>query len=179
MTNFSGGASGKESACQSGRCKRLGLLLSWEHSPERRWKPTPAFLPGKSHREDPGRLPSRGSQRIRYDWACTHTQLTLGFPGSSAVEESICNAGDPWVEKIPWRRDKLLIPVFMGSRGGSDGKESACSVGDLGSVPRLGRSPEGRQGNPLQCSCLQNRMVRGAWRATVHEVAESWTQLSD
>ena len=40
--------------------------------------------------------------------------------------------------------------------GGSDDKESACNVGDLGSTPELGRSPEGRLGNPLQCSCLEN-----------------------
>ena len=40
--------------------------------------------------------------------------------------------------------------------GGSDSKESACNVGDLGSIPRLGRSPEGGHGNLLQCSCLEN-----------------------
>ena len=42
-----------------------------------------------------------------------------------------------------------------------------------------GRSPGGRNGNPLQYSCLENSMDRGAWQATVHEVGESWTQLSD
>ena len=44
----------------------------------------------------------------------------------------------------------------MGFPGASDGKESACSEGDLGSVPELGRSPEEGQGNPLQHSCLEN-----------------------
>ena len=44
---------------------------------------------------------------------------------------------------IPWRRDRLPIPVFLGFPGGSVGKESACNVGDLGSVPGLGRSPGG------------------------------------
>ena len=44
----------------------------------------------------------------------------------------------------------------MGFPGGSDGKESACSEGDLGSVPGLGRSPGGGHGNPLQYSCLEN-----------------------
>ena len=40
--------------------------------------------------------------------------------------------------------------------GGSDGKESTCNAGDLGSIPRLGRSPGGEHGNPLQFSCLEN-----------------------
>ena len=47
-----------------------------------------------------------------------------------------------WVEKIPWRRDRLSIPVFLGFPGGSGGKESSCSAGDMGSIPQLGRSPE-------------------------------------
>ena len=57
--------------------------------------------------------------------------------------------------------------------GGSDGKESACNAGDPGSIPGLGRSSGEGNGNPLQYSCLENSMDRGAWRATVHEVAES------
>ena len=63
---------------------------------------------------------------------------------------------DPWVRKIPWRRDKLPTPVFLGFPGDSDGKESACNVGDLGSIPGLGRSPGRGHGNSLQCSCLDN-----------------------
>ena len=55
-----------------------------------------------------------------------------------------------------------------GFPGGSDGKESDCSVGDLGLIARLGRSPGEENGKPLQCSCLENPMGRGAWRATVH-----------
>ena len=42
---------------------------------------------------------------------------------------------------MPWRRDRLPTPIFLGFPGGSDGKESACNVGDLGSIPGLGRSP--------------------------------------
>ena len=51
------------------------------------------------------------------------------------------------------------------------GKESACSAGDLGSIPGSGRSLREGKGNPLQCSCLENPMDRGAWQATVHGVA--------
>ena len=62
------------------------------------------------------------------------------------------------------------------------GKESACNAGDAGDrslIPGSGRSPEGRNGKPLQYSCLRNPMDRGAWQATVHRVAKSQTQLSD
>ena len=66
----------------------------------------------------------------------------------------------------------------LGFSGGSDGKESACSVRDLGSIPGSGRSPGEEHGNALQYSCLENPMDRGAWKATVHGVAKSQTQLS-
>ena len=55
------------------------------------------------------------------------------------------------------------------------GKESTCNAGDLGSIPGLERSPGGGNSNPLQYSCLENPTNRGAWRATVHGVAKSWT----
>ena len=67
----------------------------------------------------------------------------------------------------------------MGFAGGSNGKESACSAGDPGSIPWLGRSPGEGNGNPLQYSCLGNSMDRGAWQAMVHGVTKSKTQLSD
>ena len=57
----------------------------------------------------------------------------------------------------------------------SVGKESACSSGDLGSISGLGRSPGEGNGKPLQCSCLENPMDRGAWQATVHKVTKSRT----
>ena len=63
-------------------------------------------------------------------------------------------------------------PIFP---SGSDGKESAYNTEDLGSIPGSGRSPEEGNGNPLQYSCLENSMDRGAWEATVHGVAKSQT----
>ena len=65
--------------------------------------------------------------------------------------------------------------VYFGIPGGSDGKESTCNAEDLGSIPGLGRSPGGGHGNPLQYSCLENPMDRGAWWATVHCRKESDT----
>ena len=55
------------------------------------------------------------------------------------------------------------------------GEESTGNVGDLGSISGLGRYSEGGYGDPLQYSCLENPMVRGAWRAAVHGVTKSWT----
>ena len=56
---------------------------------------------------------------------------------------------------------------------------TACNVGDLGLISGLGRSPGEGNGNPLQYSCLENLMDRGAWWATVHGVTKSRTRLSD
>ena len=63
---------------------------------------------------------------------------------------------DYWAGKIPWRRDRLPTPEFLGFPGGSDAKESTCNAGDLGMIPESGRSPEGGYGNPLHYSCLEN-----------------------
>ena len=73
----------------------------------------------------------------------------------------------------------VLMATFLGFPGGSDGKEFTCNEGDLGSIRGLGRSPGGGHGNPLQYSCLENPMDRGAWQAAVHGVAKSQTHLSD
>ena len=61
----------------------------------------------------------------------------------------------------------------MGFPGGLDGKESGCNAGDPGLIPGSERPPEEGNGNPLQYSCLENSMDRGAWQATVHGVAKS------
>ena len=67
----------------------------------------------------------------------------------------------------------------MAFPGGSDGKESACSVGDPDLITGSGRSPGEGNGNPLQYSSLENPMDRGAWWAAVHGVTEGRTRLSD
>ena len=69
--------------------------------------------------------------------------------------------------------------VNMGFPGGSDGKESACKARDLDSIPGLGRFPGEGNGYPLQYSCLENPMDRGAWWATVHGITQSRIRLSD
>ena len=80
---------------------------------------------------------------------------------------------------MPWRRDRLPSPVFLGFPGGSDGKESFCNAGDMGSIPGLEDSPGEGNSYSLQYSGLENFMDRGAWQATAPEVAKSQTRLSD
>ena len=79
-----------------------------------------------------------------------------------------------WVRKILWRKDRLPTPVFLGFPCGSAGKDSVCSVGDLGSTPGLGRSPGKRKGYLLQYSGLENSMDH-----IVHGVPKSRTWLSN
>ena len=100
--------------------------------------------------------------------------IPWGFLGSSVAKKSVCNAGDP--SSIPGSGKSS--EEGLGYPDGLDGKESTCKVGYLGSIPGLGRSAAGRNGNPLQYSCLDNPVDRGAWRAMVHGVAKSRTRPS-
>ena len=75
--------------------------------------------------------------------------------------------------KASWRKHNQ----YPGLPWGLSNKESTCNAGELGLIPGLGRSPGAGHGNPLQYSCLENLMDRGAWWATVHRVAKSWTRL--
>ena len=107
--------------------------------------------------EEPGRLQSMGLQTIRHDWA------TNTFTFSDISDITII----------------VVIELLVGFPSGLDSRESDYNVGDMGSVPGLGRSPGEGNGYPLQYSWLENSMDRGAWRATVHGVSKSWTWLSD
>ena len=95
--------------------------------------------------------------------------------------ENICVSKDIMgSEKIAYRTEnKSASPMsYLGFPGGTVVKNppaNAGDTGDTGSIPGLGRSPEGGHGNPLQYSCLGNSMDRGAWWAAVHGIAENWT----
>ena len=78
-----------------------------------------------------------------------------------------------WVGKIHWRRDSLPTPAFLDFPDGSAGKESACSAGDLGLIPGLGRSPGEGNSYPLQYSGLENSVD-----CIDHGVTKIQTQLS-
>ena len=70
-------------------------------------------------------------------------------------------------------KSQTWLSNFTSFPGGSDDKESACNAGDLDLIPGLGWYPEEGNSYPLQYSCLENPMDRGAWQATVHKVTES------
>ena len=76
----------------------------------------------------------------------------------------------------PWKgKDIMIYSVLERNRGfpgGTSGREPTCNAGDRGSIPGSGRSPEQGNGKPLQYSCMENPMDRGAWQATVHGVAK-------
>ena len=84
-----------------------------------------------------------------------------------------------YLDEILSRMLNYEFTLVLSSSGGSDSKESACSVGELGSVPGSGRSPREGKGNPLQYSFLENSMDRGVLWATVHRVIKSRIWLSD
>ena len=81
-----------------------------------------------------------------------------------------------------WNTPPLLVGMRIGTAtGGAVVKNPPANAGDkrdAGSIPESGRSPGGGHGNPLQYSCLENPMDRGAWQATVYMVIKSWTQLN-
>ena len=87
-----------------------------------------------------------------YIWASLIAQLVKNLPPMQMTQFHL------WVGKIRWRSDRLPTPVFLGFPCGSDGKESTCNAGDLGSIPGLGRSPGEGKGYPLQYSGLENSM---------------------
>ena len=78
----------------------------------------------------------------------------------------------PWGHKELYTTFTFMVLGFLGS---SDGKEYACNVGDPGSLPGSGRSSAEGNGYPLQYSCLENPMDRGAWWAAVCGVVKSQT----
>ena len=148
------------------------LSLGWEDPLEKEMATNSIFLAWEiPWTEEPSRLQSMGSQRIRQDWATkdrTNTMLTL----------------------VPKRSQFSVIQLFhyyystniIGFPGGSVVKNPPANAGDSedgGSIPGLGRSPGEGNGKLLQYYCLGNPMDKGSWRATVHGVTKSRTWLSN
>ena len=106
----------------------------------------------------------------------------LPDPASKPVISKLSLSGAPWNAAGTagqYQGILSLSTVQMGFPSGSDGKESACNTGDLGSIPGLGRSPGEGNGCLIQYSCLENPTDRKSWRVIVRGVARSQTQLSD
>ena len=123
----------------------------------------PCSIPGL------GRSPGEGiGYPLHYSWASLVAQLVKNPPAKR----------ETWVRSLRWEdpleKGKATTPVFLGFPCGSNGKESACNAGDLGSIPALGRSPGEGKGYPLQYSGLENSMD-----CMVHVVTKSRTQLTN
>ena len=133
----------------------------------RKWQPTPVFLPGKSHGQ---------KNLVGYSsWDCkesdTTERLTLSphFLGSLQILT-------PVITKL---LNCLCVCFLRGVPGGSDDKESTCQCRRFEFNPWIRKIPRRREWHPLEYSCLENPMDRGAWRAIVHGAAKSPTQLDD
>ena len=151
---------------------------------------------------EPGGLPSRGSHRVRHDWsdlaavAAEGMETCFPWSDSALTWEAECPERTPgmgteasfrlWQAALTTghisgqsRATADLRPPYKGFPHSSVGKSSACNAGDRASIPWSGRSPGKENGNPLQYSCLENLMQRGALWAIVRGIAKSWTWLSD
>ena len=118
----------------------------------------PSWIP------ESGRSPGQGvGYPLQYSWASLVAQKVNNPPAIGEI------GFNPWVGKILWRREWQSTPVFLGFPGGLDGKESACNVGDLGSIPGLGRSPGEGKGYPVQYSGLENSIDRMGSQRVEHD----------
>ena len=111
-----------------------------------------------------------------------HTPPGLVSRSNSKVDDDLPSWRFSDLPSLPFEEEKAPVssglPCLYKARGlpgGSDGQESTCHVGDLGSFPGLGITLGGGHGNPLQYSFLDNPTDRGAWRAAVHGVAKNRT----
>ena len=126
--------------------------------------------------EEPGGLWSLVSQRVGHDWTHTDTHTHRHTHRHTGSFRSFMQDLVSWPEIEPrpcFLFFQIPLPIV------SDGKVSACNVGDLGLIPGLGKSSGEGNGSPLQYSCLGISMDRGAWWATIHGVTKSRTRLSD
>ena len=144
--------------------------------------------------EQPGRLQSMGSLKVRHDWATSLWLFTFmywrrkGNPLQCSCLENPRDWEAWWAAVYGVAQSQTQLKWLSSSSRAVEGisqvallvKNLPANARDLriaGAVPGLVRSPGGEHGNPLQHSCLENHMDRGAWRATVHRVSKSRTWL--
>ena len=113
-------------------------------------------------------------QRLPYPRCHQSLHVPSGSHAASALKMQPVQVHSPWNQapaNVTLSSWYLMHPI-------KNLPANAGDTRDTGSIPGSGGAPGGRNGNPLQYSCLENPMDRGAWWATVHGVAKSWTQLS-
>ena len=107
------------------------------------------------------------------------TRLSTGTITFASVRQGNWPSEIPLTEVQGSRWLKVGHQSLRGFPDGWAGKESTCNTGDMGdtsSIPGLGRSAGGRNGNPPLCSCLENPVDRGDWQATIQRVSKGWTE---
>ena len=112
-----------------------------------------------------------------YIWASLKAQLVKNLPAMQETLVWFLGQKDPLY--MGFHIHTMYIYIYQGFPGDSVVKNLPANAGDVGSTPGLERSPGGGNGDLLWYPCLGNPMDRGVWRATVHGVTKSWTQLSD
>ena len=138
--------------------------------------PHSSTLPGKSHgwRSLVGCSPwgseeSDTTERLHFHFPLSCIREGNGNPLQWSCLENPRDAGAWWAAVYGVSQSRTRLKRLS----------SSSSAGDLGSVPGSGRSPGERNGYPLQYSCLENSMDRGAWQATIHGITKSGTRLSE
>ena len=144
--------------------------------------------------EEPGGLQSMGSLRVGETTVRLPFHFSLWCIGEGNGNPLQCSCLEDPRDKGAWwaavygvaqsrtqlkRLSSSSSSSSRGFPGGWDGKESACNAGATGLIPESGKSPGEGNGSPLQYSCLENSVDRGAWPPTVHGVTKSQTQLSN
>ena len=116
------------------------------------------------------RLPCSKAHAFNHHWHFIHFHFSLsgigegnGSPLQCPCLENPREGGAWWAAVYGVAQSRTRLKRLSGSSSGSDGKASACNVGDLGSIPGLRRFPGDRKGKPFQYSCLENPMDGGAW----------------
>ena len=144
------------------RRRLLGTRVRAAKAPQ-----TPVHRSGQDTSKHTGHLATLRCRSSEFPWlpgsSLTYSvkEGVYGKPNQASLLRVILYSYFPtlftwYVSKSPWRKVRLPTSLFMGFPGGSDGKETACNAGDLGSSPESGRSPGGGSSNPGQCSCLEN-----------------------
>ena len=151
-------------------CRQILYQLNYKRSPR-------PYLKPEEGNGNPLHYSCLGTPMGREDWQA----IVHGLPEWLSCKESACNAGEPGLipewESFPGEGIDYTLQYSWASLVVQTGKNLPAVQETWGLIPGLGRSPGGGHGNPLQYSCLENPMDRGACQATVHGVAKSWTRL--
>ena len=161
----------------------------------RQWHPTPVLLPGESHGQRSlvgwspwGREESDRTERLHFHFSLSYIGEGNGSPLQCSCLENPRDGGAWWAAVYGVAQSQTWLKRLRSSSSSSSMrytaslvaqlvKKSACNAGDPDLIPGLGRFPGEGNGNPLQCSCLENPKDGGIWWAVVYGVAQSRTQL--